>query len=97
MSKNNLAELIGKEKETLVKLKEKREEIDAKIKKSEEKLRTLEMTQNSERFSSLSGVMKSSGLSVEDLMQAVLSGDLLSLQEKMEAAQQERMQGDNVE
>lgn len=89
MTSEKLTELINKERSNLKKLTEKKAEIDAKIKKSESKLQEYEMMSNSQQFGTLTSAISKSGLSVDDLLSALKNGDLLSLQEKMEASQNE--------
>lgn len=96
MTSEKLTELITKEKNSLKKLYEKRAEIDAKIKKGEAKLQEYEMMSNSQQFGTLTSAISKSGLSVDDLLAAIKSGDLLSLQEKMEAMQNESADSDNA-
>ena len=88
MTNEKLAELIGKEQATLAKLYERKEELDAKIKKSETKLKELETMNNSQKFGALSSMVSKSGLTVDDLFAALQSGDFLALQERMEQAAQ---------
>lgn len=87
MTSEKLQELIAKEKATLAKLYERKAEIESKIKKSESKLNDYEMMNNSQKFGMLSSVVSKNGLSVDDLLAALQSGDLLALQERMEEAQ----------
>lgn len=87
MTSEKLNELITREKNSLKKLYEKRAEIDAKIKKGETKLQEYEMMSNSQQFGALTSVISKNGLSVDDLLAAIQNGDLLTLQEKLEAAQ----------
>lgn len=89
MTSEKLTELINKERSNLKKLTEKKAEIDAKIKKCEAKLQEYEMMSNSQQFGTLTSAISKSGLSVDDLLSALKNGDLLSLQEKMEASQNE--------
>ena len=88
MKSDKLSELIKKEKENLQKLKSRRAGLDEKIKKSEAKLQEYEMMNNNQMFGAMSSIVKKSGLSMNDVLVALQSGDLVSLQEQMEAAQE---------
>lgn len=87
MTSEKLNTLIDKEKSNLEKLMKQKENLDAKIKKSQTKLAEYEMLQNNQKYGALSSVAVKSGLSVDDLLAALQNGDLLALQERMEAAQ----------
>ena len=87
MTSEKLTTLIEKEKNTLNKLYSQKEALDAKIKKSQTKLAEYEMLANNQKYGTLTSVASKSGLSVDDLLAALQSGDLLALQERMEAAQ----------
>lgn len=89
MNNSKLTGLIEKEQENLEKLRKKKAELDEKIKKSEAKLQEYEMMNNSRKFDMLQGVVKGTGLSVDDIMLALQNGDFLSLQEQMEAKAKE--------
>lgn len=87
MTSDKLASLIAKEKERLGVMIGKRAELDEKIKKSEAKIREYEMMENSRKYGALSSVVNEKGLSLDDILSALQSGDFLSLQEQMESAQ----------
>lgn len=89
MNNSKLAGMIEKEQENLDKLKKKRADLDEKIRKSEAKLQEYEMMNNSRKFDMLQGVVKGTGLSMDDIMLALQNGDFLSLQEQMEAKEKE--------
>ena len=89
MGNNKLAGLIAKEQENIDKLKKKRADLDEKIRKSEAKLQEYEMMNNSRKFDMLQGVVKETGLSMDDIMSALQNGDFLALQEQMEAKAKE--------
>lgn len=97
MTNEKLNAQIEKEKSNLDKLLKQREALDAKIKKSQTKLAEYEMLSNSQKFGALSAVVNKSGLSVDDLLAALASGDLITLQERMEAAQAEQEQAEQEE
>lgn len=94
--------LIEKEESNLKRYKAKRAEYDEKVRKSESKLREYKTMQNSEKFNDFSAIVQKNGLSVEDILTALKNGDLLSLQEQMENAQQAEQEfeaavGENAE
>jgi len=93
MTSEKLSVLIEKENAALEKYKAKREEYNEKIRKSETKLQEYKMMQNSRMFDALSDVVVKSGLSVDDILVALQSGNLLALQEQLEAAQSEDDKG----
>lgn len=86
MTSEQLTALIAKEKKTLDGLKAKKVDLEDKIRKSEAKLQQYEMMADSQKFAALSDVVKKSGISVEDVLAALQNGDLLALQEQMEAS-----------
>lgn len=92
MTTEKLANAIEKEKKLLAGYRKKRVELDDKIKKSEAKLHQYEMMQNSEKFNAVAALVSQSGLSMEAVISALQNGDLLALQEQMEAAQQETVE-----
>lgn len=87
MTSEKLMALIEKEKANLQKLRNRRDELDEKIKKSEAKLNEYEMMNNNKKFGAMASILTQSGLSMDDVLAALQSGDLVSLQEQMEAAQ----------
>ena len=87
MTSDKLSTLIEKEKATLQKLRNRRSELDDKIKKSEAKLHEYEMMDNNKKFGAMASIVTQSGISMDDVLAALQSGDLVSLQEQMEAAQ----------
>lgn len=87
MTSEKLTQAIAKEEKQLAGYKKKRAEYDEKIKRSEAKLQQYQMMQRSEQFTAVSTAVAQNGLSIEDILTALQSGDLLALQEQMEAAQ----------
>ena len=79
-----IKEKLEKDRETLAKLKEKRNSIDEKIKKVEESIKYNTMLLDQKKFSEVNNVLKGKDLSIDEILKAIQSGDLLSLQEKME-------------
>lgn len=94
MTTDKLNGLIAKEKAKLEKLVEKRNEIDEQIKQCEVKLNEYEMMANSQKYDALASVVKQSGLALEDVVAALKNGDLLGLQERMEAAQKAEIEAE---
>lgn len=90
MTSDKLTALIAREKKNLEGYKKKRAEYDAKIKSSEAKLQQYEMMESSEKFNAVSAAVAQSGLSLDAVLAALQSGDLLALQEQMEAVQNEK-------
>ena len=97
MTSEKLAKAIEKEQKLLAGYRKKRAEYDEKIKKSEGRLHQYEMMQRSEKFSAVAAVVAENGLSIEDVLAAIQNGDLLALQERMEAAQAESQEEENAE
>lgn len=89
----NISEALAKEQEKLEKLTEQRsaleqklDALDKKIKKAKDKITQYEMMQNSNQFNAMTNTLAAQGISMDDIMAAVKSGDFFSLQEKMEKA-----------
>ena len=97
MTSEKLNAQIEKEKANLDKLLKQKEALDAKIKKSQTKLAEYEMLANNQKYGALSSIASKSGLSVDDLLAALQSGDLLALQERMEAAQTASEQSEQLD
>lgn len=81
-----IREKLEKDKETLAKLKEKRSVLDEKIKKVEASIEHNTMLLDQKKFSEVNNVLNSKDLSIDEILKAIQSGDLLSLQEKMETS-----------
>lgn len=86
MANRDLNEKIKQESEKLKGLREKRAELDQKIKKSESVLERFQLMQNNEQYEAIQKATENSGLSIDDILSALHSGDMLGLQERMEAA-----------
>ena len=86
MANRDLNEKIKQESEKLKGLREKRAELDQKIKKSESILERYQLMQNNEQYEAIQKATENSGLSIDDILSALNSGDMLGLQERMEAA-----------
>lgn len=83
-----LAEKIEMESAKLVTLTKKRNDLDKKIKKVEANLEKYKLIQNNNKYSAIEESAQVMGVSVEDVLAALKSGDMISLQERMEAAQE---------
>lgn len=80
----NLEEKIEQEQSRLDSLKTKRAALDKKIKKSEDNLERYSLMQKSGMYTSLMEATKGTGVCINDILTALQSGDLLSLQEQIE-------------
>lgn len=85
MATMSLSEKIKQESAKLDELMAKKADLDRKIKKSQERLEKYRLVQNNEKFSAIEKAMQGTGVSVEDMLAALQSGDLISLQERIEA------------
>ena len=86
MTSEKLKALIEKEEKNLEKYRAKKAEYDEKIRKSEVKLNEYKMIENSEKLNALAITAQKKGLSLDDIFTALQKGDLLSLQEQIEAS-----------
>lgn len=86
MASNNLEDMIKREEGNLNRYKAKQAEYAAKVKATETKLTELNMMRDSQQLNQLADMMSKSGLTLAELMAAMQSGDMLTLQEKMDAA-----------
>lgn len=91
-----LSEKIEMETVKLATLTKKRDDLDKKIKKVQANLEKYKLIQNSNKYSAIEESAQIMGVSIEDVLAALKSGDMLSLQERMEAAQ-EKPQDDTAE
>lgn len=79
-----IKEKLEKDEKTLKELKQKRNELNDKIKNLEENIKYNTMLLSQKKFNEVKNVISSKGLSIEEILKAVQNGDLLSLQTKME-------------
>lgn len=84
MNNLDLDNMIKKEQVRVMKLKEKRAEIDEKIKKAENNITKYTLMQDQNRYKTLTNVLEKKGVSLDDILLAFQQGDLLTLQEKIE-------------
>lgn len=85
----DITDKIKKDKAMVKKLMDKRKDIDEKIKELSNVIEKNEMLLNNEKFNEATKVMNSKGFSLEELLSAVKNGDLTSLQDKIENAEKE--------
>lgn len=76
-TKKTTDELINEQKEKLKILIEKKEAIEAEIKKANQKLANLESVKSQEKVEELNKLVEEKGLSIEDVIEAIKSGNLL--------------------
>ena len=86
----DIKDKVRKDEETLIQLKEKKAKLDEKIAKLEERIENNKVILNDMKFTEINNVIKSKGLSVDEILQAVKNGDLLAIQDKLEQRQQEQ-------
>lgn len=94
----DIKEKIDKDKEALILLKEKKDKLNEKIKKLEERIEKNTTILNDMRFNELNEVIKSKGLNIDEILEAVRAGDLLSIQNKLlqeDKSQNKLLQEDN--
>ena len=88
MTSDKLAAAIARERKNLESYEAKMAEYQEKIRRSKAKLHDYEVMQNSQKYGEVLDLVKESGISLEDMLAALQSGDLLALQERMEAVKQ---------
>ena len=88
MTSEKLAAAIAREKKNLENYEAKMAELQEKAKRCRAKLHEYEVMQNSQKFGEVVNLVKENGISLEDMLAALQSGDLLALQERMEAVKQ---------
>lgn len=80
---NKIEEKLKKEQENLMKFKEKRATLDEKIKECESNIERLTLLKDNQKYTSFANSVQKKGLTVEDIISALQTGDFLSLQEKL--------------
>ena len=83
MTKKNIDELIESETVNLAALEKKRAEFEIKVRASKSALEKYKMMKDSEQFNSISNVLYQKGMTFEDIIAAINSGDLKIIQEKL--------------
>lgn len=98
MKKNNsvtnkaterISKELEKEQARLAALENKRNDIENDIKTSKSEIVRLNEQLKHEKLSIIANMVNENGVSVDDLLNAAVSGDFLSLQEKLEENQKE--------
>lgn len=92
--KLTMKEKIEREQERLEVLLERRAELNQKIRRTELAISNYRLMENDQKMSAMSDLAESAGISVEDVIAALQEGDMLALQEKIDAA---RPQGEDNE
>lgn len=80
----DLREKLEKEEKKLKNLKEQRATLDEKIKKVEKEIEKCTNVLNQQKFSEVTQVLHAKGLTIDEILNAVRTGDVLALQERME-------------
>ena len=86
---NKIEEKLKKEQENLMKFKEKRATLYEKIKECESNIERLTLLKDNQKYTSFANSVQKKGLTVEDIISALQTGDFLSLQEKIESNAEE--------
>ena len=89
MEGKDLGEKIKRETEKLNGLRKKKADIDGKIKACESNLEKYTLIQEKEQYLAIQKATEGAGVSVEDVLAALQSGDMTGLQERMEAAKEQ--------
>ncbi len=82
--KKELDEAIQRELEKKARYQEKLEELQRKINKCDANLKKYQHIKNEQQLNNISKVLERSGITIDEIMVALVNKDLLSLQEKME-------------
>lgn len=85
MNNDKLNEKMAKEESKLNTYKERRAKLDEKIRECEANIERLTLIKNSQRYKAFSNTVQKNGLTMDDILSALQSGDFLSLQEKIES------------
>lgn len=80
-------ERIKKEQEKLSKLVAKRNELDEEIKSVQKNIKMLEDSRNAEKMGEMTKAISKLGIDFSDVMDALMKGDFLALQEQIESKQ----------
>lgn len=83
---SNIGELITAEQQKLETLLSKREALDKRIKGVKTNIEKYEIMQSKSQSNILSSVLANAGVSFEDIITALSSGDIPTLQQKIEHA-----------
>lgn len=90
--KERIEFLLAKEKEALIVAHERKAKIEKKIDEIEKKIERYSTLSQNRKFSEATDILDVSGLSFDEVLEAIKTGDLLHLQEKIEnkRAQQQK-------
>lgn len=77
-----ITEKIAREEKALERLRAQQKKINAKIAQRERNLVNLRMYQSNQRMNTLEGMAAGMGLSMDDILTALQSGDFAALQDK---------------
>lgn len=79
-----IKECLTNEEQKLALFTEKRDKLNDKISHSEERIRQYRMMLDQKKFNETNTTLDAHGLTLEEILAAVNSGDFLSLQDKLE-------------
>jgi len=86
MVNSKLDDSIAYENERLNKLLKKRDELDRKIKESKTKIEKYSLLKNNQQFIILSDSLVTAGVNFDEIITALSSGNLYTLQHKIESS-----------
>lgn len=86
----DIREKLEKLEKKLSAFKEKKMIIDEKIKKTENEIEKCNNIISQQKFSEVSQVLTAKGLTLDEIMEAVRSGDIISLQERLEESEKNK-------
>lgn len=78
-----LENMIAAEQAKLDKLEEKQEDLSRKIKTCKANIEKYKLMKNNLQFNALSNALDEKGIGLDEIMSAISSGDLISLQKKL--------------
>ncbi|MEG2813588.1 MAG: hypothetical protein RSA79_03210 [Oscillospiraceae bacterium] len=84
MEKSKIIETINLEEQKLLLLKSKRTNLDVKIKQKQALIDNQKELLEHKKFNEATDVLVANNLTLEEIMQAIKNGDVLSLQEKID-------------
>lgn len=89
MNIKDLEMKIEKKKTKIEELEAQKIDIDTKIEKLQTEIDKLDNMIYQSRFDEITGVVNAKGLSIDEVLKAIKTGDLASLQKRMEENQRE--------
>ena len=84
--KKTVSELLDAEQKKLEKLEAKKTDIESKMKACKENIQKYKLLDNTEKLKQLTDSLGDKGISINEIMSAVKSGDFTALQDKIENA-----------